>query len=231
MRRKRQQTQLQSIGEVLFSVLKKRGMTSKIEENALIKLWPKAVGPQIASKTKPDCLRNGTLFVKTISSVWVQQLHFIKEEIREKLNQLSGKSTIKEIRFLVGHTLALEKEEENISVGKKTMLNKRDKEMIARINASSPDVLWIGLSTPKQEHWMYEHRTRLCVPAVIGVGAAFDFHAGVKEQAPRWMREHGLEWLFRLLQEPRRLWRRYLVYGSEFLFWVALEQLGLRKFD
>jgi len=139
MRRKRQQTQLQSIGEVLFSVLKKRGMTSKIEENALIKLWTKAVGPQIASKTKPDCLRNGTLFVKTISSVWVQQLHFIKEEIRDKLNQLSGKSTIKEIRFLVGHTLALEKEEENISVGKKTMLNKRDKEMIARCTDALAD--------------------------------------------------------------------------------------------
>src|SRR5271157_925132 len=139
MRKRKQQAQMQSIGEVLFSILKKRGLTSKLEENALIKLWPKAVGPQIASKTKPDCLRNGTLFVKTISSVWVQQLHFIKEEIREKLNQLSGKSTIKEIRFLVGHTLALEKEEENISVGKKTMLNKRDKEMIARCTDALAD--------------------------------------------------------------------------------------------
>ena len=99
MRRRKQQTQLQSIGEVLFSVLKKKGMASKIEENALRKLWPKAVGPQIASKTKPDSLRNGTLFVKTVSSVWVQQLHFIKEEILDKLNQLSGKPTIKEIVF------------------------------------------------------------------------------------------------------------------------------------
>ncbi len=123
---------MQSIGEVLFSVLKKRGMTSKIEENTLLKLWPKAVGPQIASKTKPDCLRNGTLFVKTISSVWVQQLHFIKEEIRDKLNQLSGKSAIKEIRFLVGYSLVKEKEEENVSAPKKTMLKKRDKEMIAQ---------------------------------------------------------------------------------------------------
>jgi predicted nucleic acid-binding Zn ribbon protein len=86
MRKRKHQAQMQSIGEVLFSVLKKRGMTSKLEENALMKLWPKAVGPQIASKTQPDCLRNGTLFVKTISSVWVQQLHFIKEEIRSKLN-------------------------------------------------------------------------------------------------------------------------------------------------
>jgi hypothetical protein len=130
MRRRKQQAQLQSIGEVLFSVLKKKGMTSKIEENALLKLWPKAVGPQIASKTKPDCLRNGTLFVKTISSVWVQQLHFIKEEIRDKLNQLSGKSAIKEIRFLVGHTFVKEREEEDASMAKKSMLNKRDKKMI-----------------------------------------------------------------------------------------------------
>lgn len=139
MRRRKKQAQLQSIGEVLFSVLKKRGMTSKIEENALVKLWPMAVGPQIASKTKPDCFRNGTLFVKTISSVWVQQLHFIKEEIREKLNQLSGKSAIKEIRFLVGHSLVQEKEEENISLTKKSMLKKRDREMIAQCTDTLAD--------------------------------------------------------------------------------------------
>ena len=114
-------------------------MASKIEENSLLKLWPKAVGPQIASKTQPDCLRNGTLFVKTISSVWVQQLHFIKEEIRSKLNELSGKSDIKEIRFLVGHTLAHEKTEDNVSSTKKTILKKRDKEMIAECTAALAD--------------------------------------------------------------------------------------------
>ena len=139
MRKRKHQTQMQSIGEVLFSVLKKRGLTSKLEENALMKLWPKAVGPQIASKTQPDCLRNGTLFVKTISSVWVQQLHFIKEEIRSKLNELSGKSTIKEIRFLVGHTLVQEKTKENVSLTKKTILKKRDKEMIAECTAALAD--------------------------------------------------------------------------------------------
>ncbi len=139
MRKRKHQTQMQSIGEVLFSVLKKRGMTSKLEENALVKLWPKAVGPQIASKTQPDCLRNGTLFVKTISSVWVQQLHFIKEEIRSKLNELSGKSSIKEIRFLVGHKLIQEKAQENVSLTKKTILKKRDKEMIAECTAALAD--------------------------------------------------------------------------------------------
>lgn len=139
MRKRTKQARLQSIGEVLFPILKKRGLASKVEENAILKLWPKAVGPQIASKTKPDCLRNGTLFVKTTSSVWVQQLHFVKEEIRDKLNQLSGKSTINDIRFLVGYSLVKEKEEENTSMTKKTMLKKRDKEMIVQCTDAISD--------------------------------------------------------------------------------------------
>ncbi len=106
-----------------------------------------------------------------------------------------------------------------------------DGEVVSQIERAAPDVLWVGLSTPKQERWMNAHRYRLKVPVLVGVGAAFDIHAGEVRQAPRWMREHGLEWLFRLCSEPRRLWRRYIVYGSEFLFWVALEQLGLRKFE
>ena len=76
---------------------------------------------------------------------------------------------------------------------------------------------------------MYEHRDRLNASGLLGVGAAFDFHAGTKKQAPSWMRENGLEWLFRLLQEPRRLWRRYLIYGSQFIFYVLLELAGIIK--
>lgn len=106
-----------------------------------------------------------------------------------------------------------------------------EKEISGLIQATLPDVLWVGLSTPKQERWMYEHRSRLPVPVMVGVGAAFDLHTGRVKQAPHWMREHGLEWLFRLLREPRRLWRRYLVYGSKFVWYVALELLGLKKFD
>jgi len=100
-----------------------------------------------------------------------------------------------------------------------------DREVVAQINEARPDILWIGLSTPKQERWMYDHRDRLNVAAMIGVGAAFDIHAGRTKQAPAWMREHGLEWFFRLIQEPRRLWRRYLVYGSEFIFLIARDYL------
>jgi len=130
---------LQPIGEVLFSVLKKRGMASKIEENILFKLWPKAVGPQIASKTKPDSFKNGILFVKTVSSVWVQQLHFVKQDILDKFNQLSGKQTIKEIRFLVGHRMPGETAEHAGSPSKKSLLKKRDKDMIAACTDSLAD--------------------------------------------------------------------------------------------
>ena len=78
---------------------------------------------------------------------------------------------------------------------------------------------------------MHEHRNKLSVPVVVGVGAAFDMISGRRRQAPRWMREHGLEWLFRLFQEPRRLWRRYLIYGTEFVASILLESLGLKKFE
>lgn len=106
-----------------------------------------------------------------------------------------------------------------------------DEHIVTQINDMRPDVVWVGLSTPKQERWMFEHRDRLNASVLVGVGAAFDFGAGLKSQAPTWMRESGLEWLFRLWQEPRRLWRRYLVYGAQFTYWVTLEQLGIRKWE
>ncbi|HET6145863.1 MAG TPA: WecB/TagA/CpsF family glycosyltransferase [Candidatus Acidoferrales bacterium] len=109
--------------------------------------------------------------------------------------------------------------------------SEEDAEMMKMVSAAQPDVLWVGLSTPKQERWMDEHHNLLTVPVLVGVGAAFDIHSGIKKQAPVWMRENGLEWFFRLIQEPKRLWRRYILYGSEFLFWVTLDLLGLRKYD
>lgn len=99
------------------------------------------------------------------------------------------------------------------------------------IEDARPDCLWIGLSTPKQERWMYEHLSKLSVPVMLGVGAAFDLNAGTLKQAPSWMRENGLEWLFRLAAEPTRLWRRYVISGSRFAWNVSLELLGLKVFD
>ena len=87
-----------------------------------------------------------------------------------------------------------------------------DQADIDAINMARPDIIWVGLSTPKQEFWMADHLGRIEAPVMIGVGAAFDFLAGTKRQAPRWMQRSGLEWLFRLCSEPRRLWRRY-AYG------------------
>lgn len=87
----------------------------------------------------------------------------------------------------------------------------------ADINQSNPDIVWVGLSTPKQERWMARFRPELRAPALIGVGAAFDIHSGNARQAPPWMQKRGLEWLFRLASEPRRLWKRYLVNNPIFI--------------
>ncbi|MCH7230154.1 WecB/TagA/CpsF family glycosyltransferase [Glycomyces sp. L485] len=92
-----------------------------------------------------------------------------------------------------------------------------DDEIVARINDSGAQLVWVGLSTPKQERWMAAHRDKLNAPALFGVGAAFDFHAGLIPQAPPWMQRNGLEWFFRLTKEPKRLWRRYLVNNPAYL--------------
>jgi N-acetylglucosaminyldiphosphoundecaprenol N-acetyl-beta-D-mannosaminyltransferase len=93
-----------------------------------------------------------------------------------------------------------------------------DREVVERINESGAELIWVGLSTPKQERWMAAHVHRIRAPAVLfGVGAAFDINAGLKRDAPRWLGRLGLHWLFRLLQEPRRLWRRYLYANPLFV--------------
>lgn len=100
--------------------------------------------------------------------------------------------------------------------------------MVTKINESHADILWVGLGCPKQEKWMFEHREQLNTPVMVGIGQAFNIVAGTLKQAPPWMREHGLEWLFRLLLEPKRLWKRYLVYNTMFVFYTALELLGIK---
>ena len=104
---------------------------------------------------------------------------------------------------------------------------KESGEVIELINKAKPDVVWVGLGSPKQDFWMDLHRSLLEVPVMIGVGAAFDFISGAKPQAPLWMRKSGLEWVFRLLSEPRRLWRRYLIGNVEFLYYVGRD--GIRR--
>jgi N-acetylglucosaminyldiphosphoundecaprenol N-acetyl-beta-D-mannosaminyltransferase len=89
--------------------------------------------------------------------------------------------------------------------------------VVGEINRSHADVVWVGTGQPKQEKWMARMRDKLDAPLMVGVGAAFDFHAGLVPQAPQWMQRLGLEWTFRLAQEPRRLWRRYARYNPRFV--------------
>jgi N-acetylglucosaminyldiphosphoundecaprenol N-acetyl-beta-D-mannosaminyltransferase len=101
-----------------------------------------------------------------------------------------------------------------------------DEAVIDRINASGAEIVWVGLSTPKQELWMARHRQGLSAPVLVGVGAAFDFHAGLARQAPRWLHGTGLEWAFRMAIEPRRLGMRYLRNNPAFLMLVAKQRVG-----
>ena len=103
----------------------------------------------------------------------------------------------------------------------------QDDAIVATIARARPHVVWVGLSTPKQEYWMRDHVSRIPGATLIGVGAAFDFHAGDIQRAPRWMQRSGLEWLHRLCSEPRRLWRRYLLMAPGFVFrFLASEMRG-----
>ena len=110
------------------------------------------------------------------------------------------------------------------------LTEKEDRELIQQINASGADIVWVGLSTPKQEHWMSQHLNRIDSPVMIGVGAAFDFHAGLKSQAPRWMQKTGLEWFYRLATEPKRLWKRYCRNNPLFCWYFLLQTLGVKDF-
>lgn len=98
-----------------------------------------------------------------------------------------------------------------------------DQDVIGQVLAAQPHIVWVGLGSPKQDLWMAAHRSALpCL--MIGVGAAFDMLAGHKRQAPAWLRRMGLEWAFRLIQEPRRLWRRYVIYNPRFAFAILREE-------
>ena len=142
MRRRNNYLQMQPLGEILYAALKRRGLAARFEANADLRLWPQAVGRQIATQTKPERLRNGTLFVKAASSVWVQQLHFMKEEIIEKFNKIAGKEVIREVRFAVDHEIS--KNTRQITAGetgtaKKILLKDRDKKIIAECASSLAD--------------------------------------------------------------------------------------------
>jgi N-acetylglucosaminyldiphosphoundecaprenol N-acetyl-beta-D-mannosaminyltransferase len=101
-------------------------------------------------------------------------------------------------------------------------------ELFELVDRTRPDFFWVGLSTPKQERFMAEHVRKLPAKLMIGVGAAFDIHTGTLKDSPAWVKQAGLQWLHRLIQEPARLWRRYLINNPKFLYRVVLQLLGLK---
>lgn len=111
------------------------------------------------------------------------------------------------------------------------LTREEDENFIQQINETHPDVIWVGLSTPKQERWMADHLGQIDPSVMIGVGAAFDFNAGIKKKAPAWMQERGLEWFYRLLTEPGRLWRRYLWIVPMFIILNGLAFIGARRYS
>lgn len=99
-----------------------------------------------------------------------------------------------------------------------------NKAIIDAINAANPDLLWIGMTAPKQEKWTYSHWNELNIHCHVGtIGAVFDFFAGTVERAPIWWQDHGLEWLYRLIKEPKRMWRRYIIGNTLFLWNMTKE--------
>lgn len=102
--------------------------------------------------------------------------------------------------------------------------------VVSRISSSGARIVFVGLGCPRQETWAYEMRERLSMP-LLAVGAAFDFHAGLLDQAPQWMQDRSLEWFYRLTREPRRLWKRYLGLGPRFMALVAAQKLGSKRFE
>jgi N-acetylglucosaminyldiphosphoundecaprenol N-acetyl-beta-D-mannosaminyltransferase len=111
----------------------------------------------------------------------------------------------------------------------RALSSEEERDIAAAINASGADVVWVGTGQPKQEKWMAAMRGRLDAPILAGVGAAFDFHAGIVPQAPAWMQRVGLEWSYRLSREPRRLWRRYARYNPRFVAGFVRQYVAHRR--
>ena len=107
---------------------------------------------------------------------------------------------------------------------------REERELIARIRRLKPDIIWVGISTPRQERFMHRYLQRLDATLMFGVGAAYDFHTGRIKDAPQWIKSIGMQWFHRLIQDPRRLWKRYLRNNPAFLWHIALQLAGFREY-
>jgi len=113
----------------------------------------------------------------------------------------------------------------------RSLTQEEENNLLIDVQNARPDILWVGLSTPKQECFMAQYVNRLRVPLLIGVGAAFDFHTGRLHESPGWIKRAGLQWLHRLMQDPRRLWKRYLFNNAKFIWRIATQLPKLRRHE
>ncbi len=163
-------------------------------------------------------------------------------DLMEKVWKLTENTDIKHF-FFGGSEEAIKKLRNNIKqkypnlkiVGMisppfRTLTDEEDKGVIKRINESGADIIWVGLGAPKQEHWMYAHKGKVHA-LMFGVGAGFDFHAGTVKRAPKLIRKLYLEWLYRLFQDPKRLWKRYLTSNVKFIFYILKSALFRKNKD
>jgi N-acetylglucosaminyldiphosphoundecaprenol N-acetyl-beta-D-mannosaminyltransferase len=156
--------------------------------------------------------------------------------VHERLNRVGGASV-----FFLGSTedalkkirVRMARDYPNVSVAgtysppfKPVFTDEENERMVATINAAAPDILWVGMTAPKQEKWIYRNRNRLDVKFVGAVGAVFDFFAGTRKRSPEWAQRVGLEWLPRLIREPRRLWRRNFISTPVFFYKILLQKVG-----
>ena len=113
----------------------------------------------------------------------------------------------------------------------RSLTQEENGQVVKMINDARPDVLWVALGTPKQDRWIFEHKKKLTVPVAVGVGAAFRFFSGHVKRAPEWVGTCGFEWVWRVLKEPKKLWKRNLIDVPQFVTLAFLELIGFRKYD
>lgn len=201
--------------------------------------------PEFAAKV------NGADFVAAdgMPIVWMQKMQGKKEAARVRANDLmimlcayAEKQGLK-VGFYGGEENVLDAISErakrdfpdlqiaySYSPPFRPLTDEEDAEITAGINRTAADILFMGLGCPKQENWMAAHKDRL-EAVMLGVGASFDFYAGNVKESPEWIGKLGLEWLFRLAQQPRRLWKRYLILNPRFVWAAVLQLTGLKRFD
>lgn len=143
----------------------------------------------------------------------------------------SSESTLDKLKEVVLDKYPKVKISNMISPPYRVFTEEENKSYIDEINHNAPDIIWVSLGAPKQEIWMHENFMKLNSGIMIGVGAAFDYLAGNTKHAPEWMKNMALEWFYRLTQEPKRLWKRYLLTNTLFMYYITLELLGSKKFE